>query len=240
MTVFLLTVIICAVMFVEISDRLFNLRDEKYRDFHSSLMPTVDYEKIIGVRVPDVRRLAKEILKEGKDEAFISDLPHTFYEENNLHAFIIAEIRDFGLLIEELERFLPFDDNWATCDGLRPKIFENNKDKLLPYIKKWMNSEHEFTVRFAVEMLMVHYLDDAFDIEYPLLVARLESDKYYINMMQAWYFATALSKKWDEIIPFIEENKLTPEVHNKTVRKAVESFRISPEQKAYLKTFTIK
>lgn len=232
--------IICPVMLVEIVDRLFVLRDEKYREFHSALMPTINYEKIIGVRAPDVRKLAKEVIKESKDKDFLGKLPHNFYEENNLHAFIIAQIKDFDVLITEIERFLPFIDNWATCDSLRPKIFSKNKEKLLPYILNWLSSDSEFTVRFAVEMLMVHYLDENFTPEYPEIISKIKSDKYYINMMIAWYFATALAKKWDELIPFIEENKLTTEVHNKTIRKAVESFRISSERKDYLKKFIIK
>ena len=228
------------VMLVEIADRLFILRDEKYRKFHSALIPTVDFEKIIGVRVPDVRRLAKEIIKEGKDKDFIGLLPHCFYEENNLHVFIISRIKDFNALMVEIERFLPFIDNWATCDSLRPEIFGKNKERLLPFILKWLSSEKEFTVRFAIEMLMVHFLDDAFLPCYPEIISDIKSDKYYINTMIAWYFATALAERWDDVVPFIEEKRLTREVHNKTIRKAVESLRISEERKEYLKACVIK
>ncbi len=207
----------------EIQKRLFALSDAAYRDFHSRLMPNVSKDRIIGVRVPKVRSLAKELIKEDKADDFINELPHRYYEENNLHAFIIAEIKDFDALIKEIERFLPFVDNWATCDSLRPKAFKKNAEKLLPYIFSWLNSNEEYTVRFAIEMLMVHFLDDEFDEEYPRIISGIRSDKYYINMMISWYFATALAKQCDSIIPYITEKRLPDWVHNKTLQKIRES-----------------
>ncbi len=218
-----------------ITKRLFSLRDESYKQFHQRLIPDISPDRIIGVRVPHIRKLAKEIIKEGIWEEYIKSLPHYYYEENNLHAFIIAEISDFDLLIFELESFLPYVDNWATCDSLRPKAFYQNTDLLLPYAEKWMKSEGEFTVRFGIEVMMTCFLDDAFKAEYPRLVSEIKSDKYYVNMMIAWYFATALAKHPDEIMPYLTENLLSVQVHNKTISKAIESFRIPTETKEELK-----
>ncbi|MBR3767256.1 MAG: DNA alkylation repair protein [Clostridia bacterium] len=219
-----------------IKKELFSLQDKSYKEFHSRLIPNIESERIIGVRIPELRNLAKRFIKEGRAEAFIKDLPHIFYEENNLHAFILEQIKDYDLLISELERFLPYIDNWATCDSLRPKVFQRNTERLLSEAEKWMNSSHEYTVRFGIEVLMIYYLDEHFSEEYPLKVAEIKSDKYYINMMIAWYFATALAKQWNAIIPYIEQNSLSQWVHNKTIQKAIESYRITPEQKKYLKT----
>ena len=218
-----------------IRDRLFELQDFKYRDFHSRLMPTISKELIIGVRTPDLRKLAKVISKTPYASEFISVLPHKFYEENNLHAFIIESIRDYDNCISELNRFLPFVDNWATCDMMRPKIFKKHLPELLSQIKAWMASGETYTVRFGIEMLMCYYLDDSFDACYPQWVSQISSDEYYIKMMAAWYFATALAKQYDEIIPYLEQNRLDADTHNKTIRKAVESFRITDEQKEYLR-----
>lgn len=209
----------------EIQKRLFALSDSGYRDFHSRLMPGTDIDTVIGVRVPFVRKLAKELIKEGKADEFIKELPHRYYEENNLHAFIVAEIKDFETLITQVQRFLPFIDNWATCDSFRPKAFNKNAEKLLPYIFSWLKSEEEFTVRFAIEMLMVHFLDERYDEVYPKAVSEIKSDKYYINMMIAWYFATAFAKQRDSISPYIKENRLPEWVHKMTVRKIRESKR---------------
>lgn len=219
-----------------ICKRLFEMQDFKYRDFHSALMPTVLKETVIGVRTPALRKFAKEI--NGTDCAadFMKILPHKYYEENNLHAFLIESITDYGSCLKELEMFLPYVDNWATCDMMRPKIFRNHLSDLLSHIKIWIKSEHTYTVRFAIEMLMCYYLDDNFSVEYPDMVASIRSDEYYVRMMQAWYFATALSKRYDEIIPYLENDLLDTDTHNKTIRKAVESYRITSEQKAYLKT----
>lgn len=219
-----------------ITDRLFEMQDLKYRDFHSKLMPTVEKSKIIGVRTPELRRFAKEISKTNLADKFMEKLPHNYYEENNLHAFLIENIKDYDRCIEELNRFLPFVDNWATCDMMRPKIFKKYLPELLCEIKKWLKSNDTYTVRFAIECLMCYYLDEKFRAEYPELVSGIRSDEYYVKMMQAWYFATALSKKYDEILPFIEENRLDADVHNKTIQKALESYRITKEQKIHLKT----
>ncbi len=219
-----------------IRERLFELQDFGYRDFHSRLMPTIPKETVIGVRTPDLRRFAKEFSITPCAAEFIKTLPHKYYEENNLHAFLIEGIKDYDECIKQLNIFLPYVDNWATCDMMRPKIFKNHLAELLSEIEKWMNSEHAYTVRFGIEMLMCFYLDDLFSPEYPEAVAKVRSDEYYIKMMVAWYFATALAKQYDAVIPYLENNRLDAETHNKTIRKAVESYRITDEQKAYLRT----
>lgn len=215
--------------------RLFEMQDLKYRDFHSKLMPNVEKSTVIGVRTPDLRKFAKEISNTPVADDFIKNLPHKYYEENNLHAFLIEKIKDYDKCIEEVNRFLPYVDNWATCDMMRPKIFKKHLPELLGEIKKWLKSGDTYTVRFGIECLMCYYLDDNFSTEYPGMVSAIRSDEYYIKMMQAWYFATALAKRYDEIIPYIEQNRLDADTHNKTIRKAVESYRITAEQKAYLK-----
>ena len=222
---------------MNITEQLFSLQDKKYREFHSRLMPDIAPERIIGIRIPELRKLAKELVNNGEAEAFIKNLPHYYYEENNLHAFIIEQIKDYDLLITELDRFLPFVDNWATCDSLRPKAFKNNSDRLITDAFRWMSSSQEYTVRFGIEVMMIYFLEDNFRKDYPERIAGIESDKYYINMMIAWYFATALAKQWDAVIPFIENGMLSPWINNKTIQKAAESFRITTEQKKYLKAF---
>lgn len=219
----------------EIIKRLFELGDGKYKAFHGKLIPDIPADRIIGVRIPQIRQLAKEIIKEGRSEEFIKNLPHYYYEENNLHAFIISEIKDFDALIKEIENFLPYIDNWATCDSLRPKVFHKNREALLKYAKKWMKSDKEFTVRFGIEVMMTCFLDDNFSAEYPHIISQIKSDKYYVNMMIAWYFATALAKHQKEIMPYIVNNYLPVWVHNNTISKAVDSYRICPELKAELK-----
>ena len=214
---------------------LFELRDTEYRDFHSRLMPTVDKEFVIGVRTPDLRKFAKEFAKSEHCGDFLRALPHKYYEENNLHAFLIEQIKDYDLCIEELNGFLPFVDNWATCDMMRPKIFKKHLPQLLDEIYKWMKSDDVYAVRFGIEMLMCFYLDEHFSAEYPKAVAAIRSDEYYVKMMVAWYFATALAKQYDAVIPYLEQNLLDADTHNKTIRKAIESYRITEEQKAYLK-----
>lgn len=216
---------------------LFKNQDLKYKAFHEKLIPNVNQDTVIGVRTPVVKKIAKEYFGSEIQKEFIKKLPHKYYEENNLHAFFIAEIRDFDLCIAEIEKFLPYVDNWATCDGLRPKCFKKNTDKLLPYIEKWLNSGHTYVVRFAMEMLMVYFLDGLFAEKYPEMVASVKSDEYYIKMMQAWYFATALAKQWEGVISYITEERLPLWVHNKTIQKAIESYRISDEQKVFLRKF---
>ncbi len=223
----------------EIREELFKLQDKKYRDFQSKLIPNVNSDAVIGVRTPELRKLAKKYEKKEDISMFLEVLPHRYFDENQLHAFIISERKDYKRCIEETNSFLPFIDNWATCDQLSPKIFKKNKVDLLKEIYEWITSSNTYTVRFAIGMLMQHFLDDDFDIKYPKLVAKIKSEEYYINMMIAWYFATALAKQYDKIIPFIENKKLDKWTHNKTIQKAVESYRITEEQKSYLKTLKI-
>ena len=220
-------------------EKLYNLQDVKYRDFQKKLIPTMDPEKIIGVRTPELRKLAKQLYKDPEmNEAtaeFLAGLPHDYFDENQLHAFLISEEKDFDRCMELTEEFLPYIDNWATCDQLSPKVFRKNKDRLLLHIRKWLESDRTYTVRFAIGMLMQHFLDEDFDTEYPELVAEVRSDEYYVNMMIAWYFATALAKQYETAIRFIERQRLDVWTHNKAIQKARESYRITPEQKDYLK-----
>ena len=224
----------------EIISALFEMRDEKYRDFNSALIPTVDKNTVIGVRTPQLKKYAKELYKSGYREQIFSELPHKYYEMQNLHAFMICEISDFDECITELNRFLPYVDNWATCDLMRPKSFKKNPEGLLAEIQKWLSSDHTYTVRFGIEMLMTFFLDGNFSPEFPESVAQIRSDEYYINMMIAWYFATALAKQWQGTILYIEQKRLDKWTHNKAIQKAVESYRITDEQKQYLKQLKIK
>lgn len=223
-----------------ISELLYLAEDLDYKQFHAKLIPDISQERIIGVRIPEIRKIAKRLIMENKSNVFIKELPHFFYEENNLHAFIISEIKDYNLLIKELDRFLEYVDNWATCDSLRPKVFSKNKERLISDVYRWLKKTDEYTVRFAVEVLMVHFLDEDFDVTFLDTVADINSDKYYVNMMKAWYFATALAKQWDSSVVFLETGKLDDFVHNKTIQKAIESCRISDDKKAYLKTLRRK
>lgn len=218
-------------------ETLFSLQDAKYRDFQTKLIPNIDPDTIIGVRTPELRKLAKEL---GAGESFRRNLPHEYFEENQIHAFSLEPLKDFDRVIEEVERFLPYVDNWATCDQLRPKTFAKHKSELLPYIRRWLASGHVYTIRFGIGMLMCHYLDDAFDPEYPALVAAVEHEDYYVRMMVAWYFATALAKQYDAVLPYLTERSLEKWTHNKTVQKAVESYRITPAQKDFLTKLKLK
>ena len=224
----------------DIRDELFRMQDIEYRDFNSNLIPTVKKEDMIGVRTPELRKYAKKLLKEEGVEDFLHSLPHKYFDENQLHAFIISEIKDFKFCIDELINFLPYLDNWATCDQLSPKIFKKHRNDLLPHIYEWLKSDKTYTVRFGIGMLMEHFLDEDFKTEYPEMVAAVRSEEYYINMMTAWYFATALAKQYESILPFIEGNKLDTWTHNKSIQKAIESNRINAEQKNYLKGLKIK
>ena len=219
-----------------IRERLFELQDMGYRDFHSKLMPTVEKELVIGVRTPALRKMAKEIAGSCEAESFLRELPHKYYDENNLHGFLVEKIKDYDICIEAVNNFLPYIDNWATCDLMKPKVFKKNLPGLLEQIRIWLQSEHTYTVRFGINMLMSYYLEDAFSMEYPGMVAAVKSKEYYVNMMIAWYFATALAKQYEAVLPFIEECRLDTWTHNKTIQKAVESYRITPEQKTYLKS----
>ena len=219
-----------------IVDELFKLQDLKYRDFHSRLMPTIDKERIIGVRTPVLRRYAKDLAGSDRKSCFLGELPHYYYEENNLHAFLIETIKDYDAAMCETERFLPYIDNWATCDTFSPKVFAKNTDRLLTKAKEWLNSDLTYTVRYGIGMFMKYFLDNEFKSEYLQLIADIKSEEYYINMMRAWFFATALSKKYDDTLPYITEDKLDVWTHNMTIKKAVESNRISGDTKKYLKT----
>ena len=223
-----------------ITDRLFELQDLKYRDFNSKLIPTVESDRVIGVRTPDIRALAKELYGSVEAEEFLKKLPHFYYEENNLHAFLLEKVKDYSKLIKRLDEFLPYVDNWATCDSMKPPVFKKNKDKLIVDIMRWLKSGDTYTVRYALNMLMTHFLDgEDFKEEYLSLAAGVKSDEYYINMMIAWYFATALAKQYDAALPYIKNRRLSVWVHNQTIKKAVESRRITDSQKAYLKTLKI-
>ena len=225
---------------MDITQKLFSMQDEKYRDFSSKLIPNIEKDSIIGVRLPQVKKLAKELYKSGEYVSFINSLPHTYFEEYHLHSYIVSEIKDFDAFIEEVEKLLPYIDNWSVCDSLRPKSFAQNKDKALIHIKKWLQSEHIYTQRFAIEMLMVHYLNEDFKEEYLDLVSKVEGEDYYLKMMVAWYFATALAKQYDKTLPYIENRFIKDKwTHNKAIQKALESYRVSDDKKAYLKTLKI-
>ncbi|MBR2640596.1 MAG: DNA alkylation repair protein [Oscillospiraceae bacterium] len=211
------------------------MSEEKYRDFQSKLMPTVPKEKIIGIRTPLLRKFAKEFSETPQAEEFLKNLPHYYYEENNLHAFLLEKMTDFDECAKAVTNFLPFVDNWATCDSMSPKVFGKHKTELLGYIEKWLSAEDTYSVRFGIKMLMEHFLGEEFKPEYPKLVAKIKSEEYYIRMMQAWYFATALAKEYGAVLPFIENKKLEKWTHNKAIQKAIESYRITDEQKAYLR-----
>lgn len=220
----------------EIQKHLFELQDMAYRDFHSRLMPGIDKETIIGIRVPVLRKYAKSIAGTELSEKFIKELPHRYYEENNLHMMLITGIKDYDRCISEIERFLPYIDNWATCDFSEPACFAKHKAELLPQIRQWIASEHTYTVRYGIGMLMRLYLDEDFEPQYLEWAAAVQSEEYYVNMMIAWYLATALAKQWEAAIPYLEKRVLSDWVHRKTIQKAVESYRITPEQKVYLKS----
>ncbi|MBQ5733981.1 MAG: DNA alkylation repair protein [Lachnospiraceae bacterium] len=222
-------------MLTPLQMRLFELQDKKYRDFHSKIIPNIPYENIIGIRIPILRKFAKEYAKENT-EVFLHSLPHRYYEENNLHMMLITAIKDYDRCITEVENFLPYIDNWATCDFPAPACFKNNTDRLLTHIVKWIDSDEPYTIRYGIGMLMRLYLDDNFKDEYLKIVAQVKSEEYYVNMMIAWYMATALAKQWDSTIVYIEEKRLPEWVHKKTIRKAIESYRITDKQKEYLRT----
>lgn len=222
-----------------IQSLLFAKQDIKYRDFQAPLFPNIDKERMIGVRTPELKKLAKELFGSELANKFIETLPHQYFDENQLHAFIISFIKDFKTCLKEVERFLPYIDNWGTCDQLSPKVFAKHKEELVVDIKRWIKSKHTYTVRFAIGMLLGLYLDESFKEDYLELVGGIKSEEYYINMMIAWYFATALAKQYDSTIKYIEDKQLDPWVHNKTIQKAVESYRITNEQKAYLKSLKI-
>lgn len=219
----------------KIQASLWELQDTEYRDFHAKLIPTVAPEAIIGVRTPQVRKLAKKLAKDPEIGEFLAHLPHQYYDENNIHAFVVEQIKDYKECLAQTERFLPYIDNWATCDMMSPKVFAMHKEELLAPVRRWIASSETYTVRYGVGMLMRHYLDEDFLPEYPQLVAEIHSEEYYVNMMRAWYFATALTKQYKAIIPYFEERRLDNWTHNKAIQKACESYRVTAEQKMYLR-----
>jgi len=225
---------------MNITEQLFSMQDEAYKQFQCKLMPTVDPNTVIGVRVPALRKLAKELYDSTEAEVFLSELPHKYYDENNLHAFLIAQIKEYNACIAAVEQFLPYINNWATCDGLSPKVFKKHLPELLEHITVWLASDETYTVRFAIGMLMQFYLDDAFHPQYLDMVAAVRSEEYYVNMMIAWYFATALAKQYDAVLPYLKEHKLDAWTHNKTIQKAIESYRITDDQKMYLRSLKRK
>lgn len=220
----------------KIEELLFEHRDAEYAVFQAKLTPSVDSELFIGVRVPEVRQLAKQLKADPISEEFIHSLPHKHYDENMLHGLLVSEIKDFEKAVEETDRFLPYVDNWAVCDIMSPKVFKKHKSELLEKIREWTDSKETYTIRFGIEMLMSHYLDEDFKPEYLEIPAKVHSDEYYVNMMTAWFFATALAKQWDSTIPYLEQRRLDEWVHKKTIQKARESYRITEEQKIYLKS----
>lgn len=225
-----------------ILQQLFELQDLKYRDFHAKLVPGMDVNDIIGVRTPELRKLAKQLAKDERVGDFLAVLPHRYLDEMNLHGFIISELKDYNECLEEIERFLPYVNNWATCDLLSPKAFKQKKNRvrLIEDIKRWMASDEPFIIRFGIEMLMSFYLDEDFKPEYLKWVSDIRHEHYYVKMMVAWYFATALAKQWESTLPYIVESTLEKWTHNKAIQKAVDSYRITPEQKELLKSYRVK
>lgn len=224
----------------EIVAELFQMQDKDYAIMQAKIIPTVDADRIIGVRTPALRAFAKKLYKDTDIDVFLAGAPHQYFDEDQLHAFVISLEKDFDKCMAEVDAFLPFIDNWATCDQLSPKVFKKEPEKLLPNIRAWIKSDQTYTVRFAIGMLMQHFLDERFDLEYADMVAEVRSEEYYVNMMIAWYFATALAKQYESALPYLEERKLADWAHNKAIQKSVESYRITDEQKAYLRTLKVR
>ena len=222
-----------------VQTQLFAMQDPSYRTFQCKLMPTVDSQRVIGIRTPALRNFAKSFAKTPEAAVFLQSLPHQYYEENNLHGFLIESMKDFDQTVAALDAFLPYVDNWATCDLMHPKIFRKHLEALLEPVKRWLADGHTYTVRFAIGTLMAFYLDEAFQPAYPAMVASVRSGEYYVNMMIAWYFATALAKQYDEVLPYLQEHRLDPWTHNKAIQKAIESYRITDTQKTYLRSLKI-
>lgn len=227
----------------EITTQLFIMQDNEYKEFHGRLMPTVNPDTILGIRVPILRKFSNQLAKSLSKEKlleFMNELPHKYYEENNIHAFLIEKIKDFDECIVALEKFLSFVDNWATCDMMNPKILKKNTQQLFCKIKEWITSPHVYTIRYGIGMLMRYFLDDNFKTEYLDMVAAVKSDEYYVNMMKAWFFATALAKQYEATLPYIKEKRLDNWSHNKAIQKSIESFRVSKEHKEELRRYKIK
>lgn len=224
----------------KIQKKLFELQDVEYKEFHCGLMPTVNPDAVIGVRTPELRKLGKQLAKEPDIKSFLEELPHKYYDENNLHGFIIETIKDYDECVSAVDAFLPYVDNWATCDLMCPKVFGKHLPELLEKIKEWISSDKTYTIRFGIGMLMRFYLAEAFLTEYLEMATSVKSEEYYVKMMVAWYFATALSKQYEAAVIYIEQDRLDTWTHNKAIQKAVESRRITEEQKAYLKSLKRK
>lgn len=224
---------------VNIKEELLALQDISYADFQAKLIPNIPRDLIIGVRVPELRKLAKKVIEDPETSKFLKNLPHKYYDENILHGLLISEIKDFYACIVAVDEFLPYVDNWAVCDIMSPKIFKKNKKALLEKIKEWSASEKTYTCRFGIEMLMSHFLDDDFKPEYLEIPLFVKSEDYYVQMMIAWFFATALAKEWDATIKYIEDHRLDRWTHNKAIQKARESRRITPKEKEYLKSLKV-
>lgn len=222
------------------TEELFELQDKEYGNFQAKLTPGIPRDLFIGVRVPEVRKLAKRLINDPELTKFLKDLPHKYYDENMLHGLLVSEMKDYDTCVAEVDKFLPYVDNWAVCDIMSPKVFKKNKNVLLDKIMDWSASEKTYTCRFGIEMLMSHFLDDNFKPEYLKIPASVRSEEYYVKMMIAWFFATALAKQWDDTIKYLENYRLDTWVHNKTIQKARESYRITPEQKEYLKTLKLR
>jgi hypothetical protein len=217
-------------------DRLNEVRDEAYRELLIRLVPNVPPETVVGVRTPEMRRIAKDVFTSADRDAFLNDLPHRYYEENLIHFFVLSMIRDFDECVRRVEAFLPYVDCWPVSDQATPKAFRKNHEKLLPYIRKWIASEHVYTARFGIRMLMNEFLDADFKEEYLSLVAAKQGEDYYLRMMVAWYFATALAKRYDETVPYLEARRLDEWTHKKAIQKAIESFRVTDAHKEYLRS----
>ncbi len=231
-----------------ILDRLFEMQDKEYAAFQSKLTPGVAVDAFIGVRVPQCRAFAKELVKASKTDEkvsaevldFLNTLPHKYYDENMLHGLILSEYKDFDECLAGVEKFLPYVDNWAVCDIMSPKVFAKHKLQMIQNIQRWTQSNHVYTIRFGIEILMRDFLDEDFAVEFLQIPAAVQSEEYYVNMMIAWFFATALAKQWNATIPFIEQKRLGVWTHNKTIQKAKESYRITEDQKKYLSDLKVK
>lgn len=225
---------------MDVIKRLYELEDKEYKQFQAKIVPNISPDTIIGVRVPKLKELAKELNKDSDKESFMKKLPHKYYEENQIHMFLIGMEKDFDKSIKQLDEFLPFADNWAVTDQSSPKSFKKNHEKLLPIIERWLNSDHVYTARYAINVYMREFLDEDFDVAHAELICQKKGDDYYLKMIIAWYFATALAKQYDAVVPYIENNRLETWTHNKAIQKAIESYRVTDENKAYLRTLKRK
>ncbi len=221
---------------MNITEKLFALRDTGYAAFQAKLVPTVEPERIIGVRTPALRQLAKEICQTEEGDAFLRGLPHYYYDENMLHAALLGRVKPYERCLSAVEEFLPYIDNWAVCDTLKPAVFQKHKKELLESVRRWAGSERPFVCRFGIKTLMDHFLDGDFRADLFDIPCGVKSDNHYVKTAVAWFFATALAKQWDDAISIVREARLPAETQNLAIRKATESYRISGERKDYLKS----